>query len=77
MTPHFLFARTNIPGGCPRQKWDNAFPHFLTRHVRKIALLPGNYRKRPANTGVNTDGGTELTGANFVAHGHEIPATKI
>ena len=39
-------------------------------------LLLGNYWKRPANTGVNTDGGTELTGANFGAHGHEIPATQ-
>src|SRR5438105_10641090 len=34
--------------------------------------LPVNYRKRPANTGVNTDGCTGSSARNFVARRHEI-----
>ena len=41
------------------------------------ALLPGNYRKRPANTGVNADGSTRSSAWDFMASCHEIPAAEI
>ena len=60
----------------------------VTRHERPamcgdidescvLALLPENYRKRPANTGVNTDGSTGSSARNFVARRREIPVAEM
>jgi hypothetical protein len=43
-----------------------------SNRARSRCQLPVNYGKRPANTGVNTDGCTGSSARNFVARRHEI-----